>query len=45
MVDKLELHELTMIRTLGKAMGLNEIIDFCLLGILANIHEYFNCCH
>ena len=31
-------------RTLGKASGLIELIDFCLTGMLA-IHEYFNCGH
>ena len=34
-----------MTRTLSKALRLFEFIDFCLLGMLANIHEYFNCCH
>ena len=38
-------HKLTMTRTLSKASGLFEFIDFCLSGMLANIHEYFNCCH
>ena len=37
--------ELTMTRTLSKASGLFEFIDFCLSGMLANIHEYFNLCY
>ena len=37
-------HELTMTRILSKASGLFEFIDFCLSGMLANRHEYFNCC-
>ena len=45
MVHKLELHDLTMTRTFRKASGLFEFFDFCLSGLLANIHEYFNCCH
>ena len=44
MVHKHKLHKLTMARTLSKASGLFEFIDFCLSGMLANIHEYFNCC-
>ena len=44
-VHKHELHGFTMTRTLSKASGLFELIDFYLLGRLANIHEYFNCCH
>ena len=28
-------------RILSKASGLFEFVDFCLSGILANIHEYF----
>ena len=39
-VHKHGLHEVTMTRTLIKALGLFE-----LSGMLANIHEYFNCCH
>ena len=39
-VHKHELHELTMTRTLSKASGLIEFIDFCLSCILANKHEY-----
>ena len=42
---KHELHELTVVRTLSKASGLFYFIDFCISGMLANIHEYFNCCH
>ena len=38
-------HELTITRALSKASGLFEIIDVCLSGMLANIHEYINCCH
>ena len=34
-----------MTRTLSKASGLSEFIGFCLSGMLADIHEYFNCCH
>ena len=45
MVHKHELHELTMTRTLSKAFGLFELFNFYLTGMLANIHEYFNCCH
>ena len=37
-VHKHELHELTMPRTLSKASGLFEFIDFCLSGMLANIY-------
>ena len=45
MVHKHELHKLTMTRTLSKVsglfeLGLFEFIDFCLSGMLANIHEY-----
>ena len=35
-----ELHGLTMTRTLSEALGLFEFINFCLSGMLANIHEY-----
>ena len=38
MVHKHELHELTMARILNKASALFEFIDFCLLGMLANIN-------
>ena len=39
MVHKHKLHELTMTRTLGKALsGLFEFIDVCLSGMLANVH-------
>ena len=38
-------HKLTMTRILRKVSGLFEFIDCCLAGMLANIHEYFNCCH
>ena len=38
-VHKHELHELTMTRTLSKASGLFEFIDFGLSGLLANIRE------
>ena len=34
-VHEHELHELTMTRTLSKASGLFEFIDFSLLGMLA----------
>ena len=44
-VHKHELHELTLTRTLSLASGLFEFINFCLPGMLANIHEYFKCCH
>ena len=30
-----------MTKTLSKASGLFEFIDFCLSGMLANIYEYF----
>ena len=36
---KHELHELTMTRTLSKASGLFEFIDFCLSGMLVNANE------
>ena len=45
MVHKNELHELIMTRTLSKASGSFEFIEFGLTGMLAYIHEYFNCCH
>ena len=38
MVHKHELHEHTMTRTLSKASGLFEFINFCLSGMLANIY-------
>ena len=44
MVNKHGLHKLTMSGTLSKASGLFEFIDFYFIR-LANIHEYFNCCH
>ena len=44
-VYKHKLHKLTMTRNLSKASGLFEFIDFCLSGMLANIQEYFSCCH
>ena len=43
MVHKHELHELTMSKTLSKASGLIfKFIDFCLSGMLANIHAVTN---
>ena len=36
---------MSLTRTLSKVSGLFEFIDFCLSGMLANIHEYFDCCH
>ena len=44
-VHKHELHELTVNRTLSKASGLFEFINFCKSGIFAKILEYFNSCH
>ena len=44
-IHKHELHKLTVTRTLSKASGLLEVVDLCLSDMLANIHEYFNCCH
>ena len=41
MVHKHELHELTMTRTLSKASDLLEFIDYCLSGMLANIHDCY----
>ena len=41
MVHKHELHTLTMTRTLCNVSGLFEFIDFCLTGMLANIHNIF----
>ena len=38
-VHKHKLHELTLARTLSKASGLLQFKDFCLSGMLANIHE------
>ena len=38
-------HVLTMTRTLSKASGIFEFTDFCLSGMLVNIHEYLNLCH
>ena len=38
-VHKHDLHEITMTRTLSKASGLFEFIDFCLSCMLADIHE------
>ena len=37
-VRKHELHELTMTRTLSKASVLFEFIEFCLSGMIVNIH-------
>ena len=40
MIHKHKLHELIMTITLSERSRL-----FCLTDMLANIHEYFNCCH
>ena len=42
---KHELIVLTMTRILSKTSRLFEFIDFCLSGMLADKHGYFNCRH
>ena len=40
-----KLHQLTTTRILRKKLRLFEFMDFCLSGMLAYLHEYFNYCH